>query len=249
MELSVSNAVARTLRSILYRIGYRMVRLDRPFDFEAFLHLALKEKGELFFVQIGACDGVSSDPIHRFVRRNHDRVAGLVVEPLDDHFEALQRNYAPYPAVVPVRVAIHNSEKQMTLHRVDPRKLGTLPKWARGISSFDKDHHKRSGTPSGVMIEETVPCQTLDEVLEEQAVRNVDVLVIDTEGYDAEILHGIDFMRFKPKIIRFEHGLSSAVISRETFSGVVDLLHRNGYELALERFDATAYQRDLVLGG
>jgi hypothetical protein len=201
----VSNVIAKTLRSVLYRIGYRLEGLDRLFDFEAFLHLLLRDKEAIFFVQIGACDGVSSDPIHRFVRRHHDRVAGLVVEPLDDH-------------------------------------------WTRGISSFDKDHHKRSGTPSEVMIEEMVPCRTLDEVLEEHGVRNVDVLVIDTEGYDAEILRGFDFRRFKPKIIRFEHGLSSAVMSRETFSGVVDLLHRTDYELALERFDATAYQRDLVLG-
>jgi FkbM family methyltransferase len=244
----VSNVIAKTLRSVLYRIGYRLEGLDRLFDFEAFLHLLLRDKEAIFFVQIGACDGVSSDPIHRFVRRHHDRVAGLVVEPLDDHFEDLQRSYAPYPAIVPVHGAIHNSEKQMILHRVDPRKLDTLPKWTRGISSFDKDHHKRSGTPSEVMIEEMVPCRTLDEVLEEHGVRNVDVLVIDTEGYDAEILRGFDFRRFKPKIIRFEHGLSSAVMSRETFSGVVDLLHRNNYELALERFDATAYQRDLVLG-
>jgi hypothetical protein len=71
------------------------------------------------------------------------------------------------------------------------------------------------------MIEETVPCRTLDEVLEEHGVRNVDVLVIDTEGYDAEILHGIDFRRFKPQISRFEHALPSAVMSRETFSKVV----------------------------
>ena len=48
-ELLVSNAIAKTLRSILYRIGYRMVRLDRPFDFEAFLHLLLNEKGKVFF--------------------------------------------------------------------------------------------------------------------------------------------------------------------------------------------------------
>ena len=49
-------------------------------------------------------------------------------------------------------------------------------------------------------------------------------------------------------IIRFEHGIPKSIMSRETFSTVVDLLHREEYELALERFDATAYQRDLILG-
>lgn len=44
----------------------------------------------------------------------------------------------------------------------------------------------------GVFREAEVEMRTLDDVLEEQGVRNVDVLKIDVEGFDAEVLHGAE---------------------------------------------------------
>ena len=57
----------------------------RAFPLESFLaalERLLARKGSLSFVQIGANDGVSFDPMNPFVQRHRDRVSGIVVEPL-----------------------------------------------------------------------------------------------------------------------------------------------------------------------
>jgi FkbM family methyltransferase len=243
-------AVRNALKALARSCGYTIRRVDNTqfFDFDALLYYQLQRRGVLCFIQIGACDGVSFDPIYRFVTRNHARVRGVVVEPLPDLFQQLQRNYRRYTEVVAINCAVHNTETEMVLHRVDPARLKDVPGWARGIASFDPHHHHRSGIPTDCMIAERVRCQPLSEILKSQQMSRVDLLQIDTEGYDAEIVLGIDFREIAPQIIRFEHGLQSGTMTGPTFQSVVERLHDNGYELMIEASDAIAYRRDLIVG-
>ena len=135
----------------------------------------------------------------------------------------------------------------MVLYRVDPSKLHNLPEGAKGISSFNENHHRLSGTPSDLIIQEKVRCTPFTQLLEDYQVEKIDLLQIDAEGYDAEIILNIDFNWIKPKIIRFEHDLSHGIMSKEQFLRVVDVLHSNGYELVLEKCDATAYQHSVIV--
>lgn len=242
----LSKIVKQRLARVLYRQGYCINSLSRVNFFEPLLYTHLKNHGSLYFVQIGANDGKSSDPIHQFVTRNHHKVKGIVVEPLGDFFEQLKNSYAKYPNVTPVNAAIHRSEKEMTLYRADPTRLKDLPKWAGGIASFNKNHHELSGIPPEAIVPEKVRCMTFEKLLTDHQVEEIDLLQIDTEGYDSEIIRNIDFQAVKPKIIRFEHGLSEGIMSRETFLDIIDLLHANDYELAIEYHDATAYQPAIV---
>ena len=239
----------KLLKGLARTCGYRITRLDNTnfFDFEALLYLQLARSTEFRFVQIGACDGISFDPIHPFVTRNHARLRGLVIEPLPDLFVQLQHNYRNYPRIVAVNCAIHNTEKQMTLHRVDPARTDGLPEWAKGIASFSRRHHELSGTPSDVIVSETVACTTLADLLEAHQFSSLDLLQIDTEGYDSEIILGIDYRVLTPTIIRFEHGLHVGTMSSETLERVAEKLHQNGYELVIEASDAIAFQRNITL--
>lgn len=246
----MSKLLRESVNNFFGRLGYRLSRIDRTdhfFDMEALLHFQLRKSDGFFFVQIGACDGISFDPIYRFVTRNHEKIRGIVVEPLNDYFKELQHNYKKYPGIIPVRSAIHNVKKEMILYRVDPSKIPALPKWAKGISSFNKDHHRLSGTSSDHIIQEKVPCMSLAELFDEYHVQKIDLLQIDTEGYDAEIMLNLDLNHIKPKIIRFEHGLPHGIMQKEQFLQIIDVLHRNDYEVALDKYDATAYQRSIIL--
>lgn len=236
------------LKSLLGRFGYRISQTQNTefFRFESLLYYQLERTADFRFVQIGACDGVSFDPTYEFVRRNHRRIRGVVVEPLPDLFAELRRTYSALPNIVPVNCAIHNSETQMTLYRVDPRRLASAPDWAKGIASFDPEHHRRLGIPSDLMVAESVPCRTLESLLGEHGLTRIDLLQIDTEGYDAQIVLGLDFSRIVPVIIRFEYGRHVGTMSEALFDEVVDRLHRHGYELAFVAPDVIAYRRDIV---
>lgn len=238
----------KLLKNLARNCGYRIARLDNTqfFDFDALLYFQLARSSDFRFVQIGACDGMSFDPIYPFVTRNHGRLRGLVVEPLPDLFVQLQHNYRNHPRIVAVNCAIHNTEKEMTLHRVDPAQAEGLPEWVKGIASFSYQHHELTGIPANVIVGQKVTCMTLSDLMAAHQFSSLDLLQIDTEGYDSEIILGIDFRVLTPTIIRFEHGLHVGTMSSEAFECVAEKLHQNGYELVIEASDVIAFQRNIT---
>lgn len=238
----ISRRVFAGLDAFFKKVGYRIQRRDIPSHFEPLLYRRLSKSPDFFFVQVGANDGISSDPIRDFVTKN--QVAGLVLEPLSDIFERLVSNYRAYPKVVPVRTAIHRTDKSVQIHRVDPNCVDALGEWTRGIASVKAEHHVLSDTSSSAIVTETVPGMTLGELVSAYKVDHIDLLQIDTEGYDAEILKMIEFAQYKPAIIRFEHGLPDGVMTKEEFKECAGLLLDQGYYLLMEDYDAVAYLPD-----
>lgn len=232
------------LNATLRRFGYRVDRFDQADFFEPLLYKRLLRSPDFFFVQIGANDGVFADPIRNFVTRNH--AAGLVVEPLKDFFEKLVLNYRDFPKVKPVNTALHATARSIQLHRVDPAKAGEAQNWAQGIASIREEHHRINAVPDHVMMTETVPAITLTELLDQHAVSQLDLLQVDTEGYDFEIIQMIDFARIKPAIIHFEHGLPAGTMSLEQFKQCTGRLMDHGYYIITESYDAIAYQPGML---
>ena len=238
--------VKTALRALLARYGYSVLSAENTtyFQFEALLHHRLMQVDRFFFIEIGANDGVTNDPLYQFATEHHDRVAGIVVEPLNDAFAKLCCNYRRFPKVTPLNVAVHASAKELPLFRVDPARSAQWPGWDRR-SSFDRSHFKRMKiqVPDDCIVTETVPCVSVNELFDQHGNGGVDLLQIDTEGYDAEILRSLDFGRHRPPIIRFEHNLGTpSGMSEEAFADVVRLLNRNGYQVIMELRDATACQ-------
>ena len=60
-----------------------------------------------------------------------------------------------------------------------------------------------------------------------------DLLAVDTEGHDAAILAGVDFERFRPRLVLYEHFHLPA----DERVGTRERLHGDGYETMEEGFD------------
>lgn len=241
----ISKLTLALFRKLFQRFN---LRVSRPgpynvFDFESFLcrHLAVHE--ELFFIQIGANDGVMNDPIYKFNHTYSERVSGIVIEPLPDFFSSLVANYKSLPNIKPLNFAIHNSKSEMLVYRVKPEYISKVPVFARGIASFDPNHWKKTSLiqDSSYIESELVKCVSYSQLLIDNQVRKIDLLIIDTEGYDYEILMNIDYIQVKPRIIRFEHGVRDSVMSEKNFTEIIDLLNSHGYQVIAETYDATAY--------
>ena len=232
-------AFTNALRTLAARHGYYIRKMDCLSPLESLLHSRLARSPDFFFVQIGANDGILCDAIFPFITRFN--LAGLVVEPLPDVFEVLKQTYRQYPRVKPVNVALHRTAAHTTLYRADPA-ADKLFDHARGIVSFDRNHLRRFGIPDECIRAVEVPCMTLQQLLDTHSVRHIDLLQIDTEGYDIEIVKMIDFDRIKPTLLRFEHGLPDDIVSWETLQSTLRYLHDRGYLFLLEPYDVTAYQ-------
>ena len=67
------------------------------------------------------------------------------------------------------------------------------------------------------VFHENIPTRTLTSILDETQPKEIDLFSLDVEGYELNVLEGLDFEKYKPKIIVVEcHG--------ETINPVNDLL-------------------------
>jgi FkbM family methyltransferase len=192
---------------------------------------------DFFFVEIGANDGIRYDPLYRWVTTR--RVRGLVVEPLPDLFEELRANYAAFPEVTPVCVALHRTEREIDLYRVDPRHTDLL-EGKKCIASVHPEHHKRTGAPTEHIVRERVQCLTFDELLAQHQVSRIDCLQIDVEGYDGEILRMVDLERWRPAVVRFEHSAGLGVMSAQELTEHLSRLLAHGYRVSMSSTDVVA---------
>ena len=213
---------------------------DQIIQFPVLLERYLKKKGRIQFVQIGANDGIYVDPLHDFIMKHHEQLSGVVIEPMTRAYRELKRTYAGYPNIKSLNAAIHNDEA--VLYQIDPQKLARLPEFYKGVASFDPTHFAKTNTPAEYLIQETVQCCTLDSVLEKFSITHLDLLQIDSEGYDEEIIRELDFKQHNPAILRFEHGLPQTIMTPEAFLEIVKLLNSNGYQVVCDDYDAVAFR-------
>jgi len=243
--MNILKYVKNIVKKLLYLFKLRISRIGpyTVFNFDSFLYRHLAVHNKLTFVQIGANDGVMNDPIYKFNMANKSRVSGYVLEPLPDIYQRLVINYENSPDIIPVNLAIHNSEKEMVLHRVKPEYAEKSHSFAGGIASFNSEHWvKTTLIPNEDCMEGVkVKCITFQDFIETRNLCELDLLIIDTEGYDYDILMAIDFSLIKPRMIRFEHGVRNNIMPSDKFMALCQSLNKNGYQVITESYDATAY--------
>lgn len=190
-------------------------------------HLGKPPK-DFFFVQIGAFDGVTADPIYPLVRKYGWR--GVLVEPQVEAFERLQQNYADQPGLQFFNVAIGSDDGEILLFT----RTGGMVQAA----SLERHLMNKPGRRRKLVEERRVTCWTLSRLLEEsQAPQDIDLLQIDAEGLDYAIIRSIDFDVVKPTIIHYEH----MVLSERDRNACLELLARHGYRFFLQDSDTLAY--------
>ncbi|MFV8354051.1 FkbM family methyltransferase [Flavobacterium sp. XS2P14] len=230
----------------IYLAGYQIKKANNFIFLDSLLYKLISIKGHINFIQIVGNDGINDDPLHNFIVWNNNRVSGLILEPVKDYYKELEKTYSKFPFITTLNLAIHNYNNEMIINKVKSESLNLLPKSTKGIASFYKNHHLNCKVSSEHIIEENVKCITLKKLLLNENISTIDLLQIDTEGYDADIILNIDFDHFKPSIINFEYYVPNTM-SKDTLNNIIELLHKHGYEIWTEINDITAYQRDLFI--
>jgi FkbM family methyltransferase len=162
------------------------------------------------FVEIGANDGESHDHLreHVLARDWH----GLMVEPVPHVFERLRRNYAGVDRVALVNAAVGPEDGELPFYHLrdaQPAEREHLPEWYDGVGSFSRaailSHRPQMPDIESRIVEVTVPTLSFGSLCERHGVDSVDLLVTDTEGHDWPILRSIDFGRWRPELVVYEH--------------------------------------------
>jgi FkbM family methyltransferase len=193
---------------------------------------------DVFFLQVGAFDGVAGDPLYPLVEKHGLR--GVLVEPQKDAFEKLRTHYEKFGArFTLVNAAIAAKDGKVPLYRIKPGATG--PEWLPQIASLDRKtvlrHELAVPNIESLVVVEEVQSLTFTSLFKNAGITRVDLLQIDTEGYDAEMLRLFDLGSRRPPIVRFEH----KHLSREVHENCIRELIGLGYKLALSEGDTLAY--------
>ena len=197
------------------------------------------------FVEVGANDGDQHDHIAALIREHSWR--GVMVEPVPYVFARLSRNYGGVERVALENAAIADTDGHRAFYHLAPvadHVQEGLPQWYDGIGSFSRtavvDHARLIPDIERRLVETDVPCLTFESLCEKHGLTDVDLVVVDTEGYDHEILRNIDFARFRPALVVYEH-YHLPIGQRHATR---DLMHVSGYRTMPEGFDTWCVHRD-----
>ena len=83
-------------------------------------------------------------------------------------------------------------------------------------------------------IEEEVDVISLKSFIKDLKIKSIDLVKIDTEGYEFQIIKGLGNCLKKIKILLFEHHYDDSLIKNYKFSDINLLLIKNGFKLVFK---------------
>ena len=233
MELMRGSLLTKAWRRLTRLLGLPMNRVERA------VHRFGSAYPEAVFVQIGANDGDTADPLRLQIERW--RWSGVMVEPVPFVFEKLRARYEGHPRIRLEMSAIADRTGVMPFYHLREALPGEkVWPWYHFLGSFRRDvvlkHADAVPDIEARIVETPVPCLTFEELCRRHELGAIDLLMMDTEGYDFEILKTIDFARWRPRMLVYE----SCHLSPADRQAAQGLLSGQGYRYFESGFDTAA---------
>ncbi|MBD9576654.1 FkbM family methyltransferase [Pseudomonas sp. PDM23] len=198
---------------------------------DVMLWRALRSIAEGFYIDVGANDPTVDSVTRAFYDAGWH---GINIEPISTHYAELQN---ARPRDINLHCAAGSAAGELSIWQCDVRGWATMsPEIAR--------QHEEAGF-SGAW--EKTPVRTLSDICREHAPEEIHFLKIDVEGFEHEVIQGMDMRRFRPWLMVIEATVPSS--PEENFGTWESALLGNGYTLAyadgLNRFYVADEHREL----
>lgn len=255
----------KLIKKLVGKLGYTIARQgiaphpqhEKQVTYKQFfdLYFSMIEPSDFFFVQLGANDGKTRDPMHEYISKYN--LSGILVEPQKNIFEKLKKTYENRSNLQFANVAIAQQDGTQVLYGVKPSLITETNFFeATAISSLSRDIFqlslkKRIGSrKSSYYIEPisedladyeeitTINTVTFDTFVKQYAIKKIDLLFMDCDGSDHKILQMFDFNKFSPKVINYE----SKVLGHSDRELCERLLESRGYQLFRHGNDTCAFR-------
>jgi FkbM family methyltransferase len=176
-----------------------------------------KNKTKGTFVEVGASDGIIASNTYFFEKLGW---RGLCIEPILEKYVELVENRK----CIKMNCCVYNKFGQVSF----TENKGYTSMISGITEAYDKRHKERLEIENkicgGTSREVQKTCYTLSSLLELNKLFLIDLLSIDTEGSEFEVLQGINFDRFKIRVILVENNY------KDTFKKIDDFLVEKGFE-------------------
>ena len=248
----------KLLKKILGALGFKIFPKE-TIKTERFIESSSINSGDLVkllinkkkinnIIQIGANDGKSDDFLRTSINTDTNV---LLVEPIKSAFEQLEKNYSNYKNVKFINKAIDINKGKKNIFSVNPKYYSFYQKkyqdndvsWLTVLASFDKKHLEYHGIKSNHIQSTEIDCINFKELIEQNDFQKLDLLVVDTEGYDDVLITNfIQKIDIRPIII-----LEWIHIRKNTAEELIELLKSNNYKFLKLNKDLICIQNNLLL--
>jgi FkbM family methyltransferase len=176
-------------------------------DIDTVISKYLSNKSKFTFIQVGSNNGKSNDPLFKFIKLY--KCTGVLIEPVKHIYDELLINYEGMEDIYFENIAISGDNLNKIFYEIKECNDLNLPNWYNQLSSFNLStilsHKNKIPNIENLIIEKEIQTNSVETIIEKYRFKDLDILQIDTEGYDFEIIKTIDFNKIYPSVLIYEH--------------------------------------------
>lgn len=181
------NLGAKLLRPLCKRRSYALNELDRK------LSRYLDFDGG-FFIEAGANDGIQQSNTLFFER--HRKWTGLLIEPIPELANRCRVNRARCLVENAALTSFEDNRQTIEMRYCN---LMSLVKGAMKTPQEELAHIEAGCRVQDIESRDvTVPAQRLSEILDRHKIERIDLFSLDVEGFELNVLKGLDFDKHRP---------------------------------------------------
>jgi FkbM family methyltransferase len=161
----------------------------------------LKKNG--IYIECGASDGITYS--NSFLLEQKYGWTGLLVEPIQDQFDALVRYRKNSICAKYILTSSEDSGKKINIVNAGPESI-IIDEQIENLSMTNTERMSLLDSQKMIKGEESVKSISISELLDKYNIKEVDIFFLDVEGSEISVLNGLDTKKHKIKNIVVETG-------------------------------------------
>ena len=205
-------------RRVINFLNDKSYNSNNSYNFTKTIKNILNDK-KIIALDVGAQGGFNSDNF--FPKKYNCFFKDILIEPIETEAKKLNKNKYT------INKGMWSKQEKRKLYILDNR-LGSSSMYEPDINNFDlhnirKDNYKNYDITRTIEIN----CDSINNLLSELNLKNLDYLKIDTQGAELEILNGLG--NYKPLLIKIEAHIFSMYKDVPSWHKLLNLLYELNY--------------------